>query len=775
MEKKPHRNPAVPQQPPSVTFIQTRLAETLDAVKGAQVDYNPKVDRFEPRRTGTVMPPAEKARLEQDTPEGDTQKHVLPVRELVPAVEAMLFWNAILDQAMARFIYQNMPEPEKLAQKPEYSIRSKKKWEDIHDNLQNARNVFNGAGKAVQSRFKKFYRSLADSADSMQEVMVMVPDDGAYISLVKFVLGLLLDVVSVAAQTRIQLTGFADEDEMKRGFARVEIFLSAFPGDPNIKDASVNMIACVLKAVEGAIVYFLSSTVSRALKSLSAIGQGQNYKKDLIDSISEIPAKTKELMDRVEESHIWVTQKAMGVTLTNIEGLRLLSVENTKAIALKTDGIINKGSEIVLRVDSWGKVIRHQLQQFAQDQETRDVQLKADLQAVLMNAVKPLFDAYEKKTEEIRRDNKKNTEDLKQSYEKNTEDLRRDNKSLRQELEILKRRDHSAATSRAPSPEPEQRLQSQTQWPNNPHYAQTSFPPWQDPYAYPNPYHQNHYLAPPPTQHYTPPQAPAPPPPPPEPTIHVKALIEALNIARLDKDDMEHAFSLSESIPFEYRLRAQEIVRAREFQTWATATESRELLVEGDPGLEAVPAGAAVSLVAASLMAGLRARQRGFASLVFFCGRHTSRDDAHAGAGPMLRSLIAQLLEQHYANYTFRQSDVSLDRVRTGTDLDALCRLLEWLTKWLPSETTVVVVVDGIGDYEMGRFKDGMLVVLRCLLGLARNESPQPVVKVLATSPTGTVGLRSEFTKSASSLLLMEELQIVSETMDMPELEGQLR
>jgi len=44
------------------------------------------------------------------------------------------------------------------------------------------------------------------------------------------------------------------------GFARVEIFLSAFPGDPNIKDASVDLIACILKAVEGAIVYFLSST-----------------------------------------------------------------------------------------------------------------------------------------------------------------------------------------------------------------------------------------------------------------------------------------------------------------------------------------------------------------------------------------------------------------------------------------------------------------------------------------------------------------------------------
>lgn len=199
MERKPHLHPAVLQEPPSVAFIQTRLAETLDAVKDAQVDYNLKMGRFEARRSGTIMSPTKKARLEQDTPEGDTPegdtpKHVMPVRELVPAVEAMLFWNTILDQAMERFVDENMPEPEKLVQKPEYSIRSKKKWEDIHENLQNARGVFDGVGKAVKSRFKKFYRFLADNTDSVQEIMVLVPDDGAYMSLVKFVLGALFDV-----------------------------------------------------------------------------------------------------------------------------------------------------------------------------------------------------------------------------------------------------------------------------------------------------------------------------------------------------------------------------------------------------------------------------------------------------------------------------------------------------------------------------------------------------------------------------------------------------
>jgi len=204
MEEKLHRIPAVPQQPPTVAFIQTRLAETVDALKDAQIDYDPKADHFEPRKTSTAMLPAENIHLEHDTSEKDmpkkgaserdSSKHVLPVRELVPAAEAMLFWSAILDQAMARFIDQNMPEPEKLTQKPEYSIRSKKKWQDIHERLENASNVFNGAGKTVKSRLKTIYRTLADNIDGVKEVVVMVPDDGAYVSLVKFVLGMLFDV-----------------------------------------------------------------------------------------------------------------------------------------------------------------------------------------------------------------------------------------------------------------------------------------------------------------------------------------------------------------------------------------------------------------------------------------------------------------------------------------------------------------------------------------------------------------------------------------------------
>lgn len=110
----------------------------------------------------------------------------------------------------------------------------------------------------------------------------------------------------------------------------------------------------------------------------------------------------------------------------DIEGLRLLSVENTKMIALKTDSIINQGKEIVLRVDSLGKVIQHQLQQFTQNQGARDAQQMANIQAVVANTIKSLFDDYQKKTEAV----------WEQKYEKKTEELQRQNKNLAQGMSL---------------------------------------------------------------------------------------------------------------------------------------------------------------------------------------------------------------------------------------------------------------------------------------------------------------------------------------------------
>ncbi len=76
------------------------------------------------------------------------------------------------------------------------------------------------------------------------------------------------------------------------------------------------------------------------------------------------------------------------------------------AISLKTDQIFNQGREIILRLDSVGRIVQDYMQQFTQQQEVRDANFKAEqeardaqLQADIMNWVKILFDDY---TENIR-------------------------------------------------------------------------------------------------------------------------------------------------------------------------------------------------------------------------------------------------------------------------------------------------------------------------------------------------------------------------------------
>jgi hypothetical protein len=49
-----------------------------------------------------------------------------------------------------------------------------------------------------------------------------------------------------------------NEGELEKSFSMVEIYLATFPGDLNVERASVDLIACVLKAIELVIAYFLS-------------------------------------------------------------------------------------------------------------------------------------------------------------------------------------------------------------------------------------------------------------------------------------------------------------------------------------------------------------------------------------------------------------------------------------------------------------------------------------------------------------------------------------
>jgi hypothetical protein len=233
----------------------------------------------------------------------------------------------------------------------------------------------------------------------------------------------------------------------------------------------------------------------------------------------------------------------------------------------------------------------------------------------------------------------------------------------------------------------------------------------------------------------------------------------------IDEKDLKSILDSSESVALKHRLRARAMVRTDEFQGWATTPGSCELLIQPDRFQDSIQTCNAVSLVVASLMETLRSRDR-YISLVFFCRRHTDMDDTCAYTGPaaMIRSIIAQLLEQSYQGYSFARSTVDLDGIRAG-NVAVLCALLEWLVKCLPEKDrkkTLVCITDGIDVYENGEDGDDLRTVMDTLLRLARIQDSDRVVKVLATCPVGTVSIDEAFQYETSSFLSMESLQIVS-------------
>lgn len=83
-----------------------------------------------------------------------------------------------------------------------------------------------------------------------------------------------------------------------------------------------------------------------------------------------------------------------------------------------------------------------------------------------------------------------------------------------------------------------------------------------------------------------------------------------------------------------------------------------------------------------------------------------------------------------------------------------------------------------MGVYETVKYEDDLWTVLNFWLGLARDNSISPAVKVLATSPMGTMSVHKAFDReqnnSSQSVLRMEGLPAMGEEVGMLELEGQM-
>lgn len=139
--------------------------------------------------------------------------------------------------------------------------------------------------------------------------------------------------------------------------------------------------------------------------------------------------------------------------------------------------------------------------------------------------------------------------------------------------------------------------------------------------------------------------------------------------------------------------------------------------------------------------------------LIWFCGLHVDKEDEERSEphstetiswpATMFRSFIAQLL-RYYPHFNLlhieQEAGADIIAAREGK-LKALWKVFHCLVRRLPGSVTLVCVIDGVVQYEMDRYEDAIMGLLKRLLGLGKGLE-QCRVKVLVVSPTKTESVR---------------------------------
>ncbi|KAJ3578821.1 hypothetical protein NPX13_g1740 [Xylaria arbuscula] len=237
------------------------------------------------------------------------------------------------------------------------------------------------------------------------------------------------------------------------------------------------------------------------------------------------------------------------------------------------------------------------------------------------------------------------------------------------------------------------------------------------------------------------------PPPKAQSIVNQDDLLQFLDMAGIEKTDIEYITQQRELIISRGQDRTEQIMKSSQLRDWLVQAHAKELLIHGnsDP-LPISP----VSFFCAMLVKSMHDVKR-FKSAVFFCGCHPYDD--YGGARTLIMSLLSQLLQQQQFDLSFIDYEMAY-RMDRG-DTQAFCYVFGRLVAQVNRQETVFCVIDGInfyecnGEEEMRELSD----VLRFLLDLTQRGS---VYKILVTSPSSTEDVR-EAVKDEDYLALPEQ------------------
>lgn len=255
-------------------------------------------------------------------------------------------------------------------------------------------------------------------------------------------------------------------------------------------------------------------------------------------------------------------------------------------------------------------------------------------------------------------------------------------------------------------------------------------------------------------------------------------------------DDIQTVLSTEYSISSSSRHRARQIAGNPKFRNWMLSTSSsRRLFILGDFRPDTPHYISALSVFCATLTQAFITRER-YVPLAFFCGQHLYHEEeidpsalkvVAPGGRQMIHSLVSQLLRQFPrlgAYWALEQNLLACCDIKGAASgsLDELCRMFRQIVHSVPSDRTIICLIDGISYFETDELQEEMLVVVGLILDISRRHEalqrggfpPEGcALKVLVTSPFSTSELHNLFQgddeceEEFSSMLDMAEMPTV--------------
>lgn len=279
--------PRTERPPMSVQFIDDDLKDLHNALKHPLSAYDSHSRRYVAVSSTSGLASGEELapHLTDTIPEGGSSFG--QSQALVPATTPMTFWDSIFQASLDRFRTLWPDEPQGREKSGfNYSIRQKLTWEDIYGQLQKAREFYDGDTKGLWGRHAKSYtkkrRSFIDHTAPVARQAVRFVPQMDYTTPVVAAVQVIVDVsildlyphlmvvlqshltwifkaFETTSRVRGTMTTGLNQQDLERKFSSIELFLATFPKDTAIREASIELIAATLKAIENVIGFFLES------------------------------------------------------------------------------------------------------------------------------------------------------------------------------------------------------------------------------------------------------------------------------------------------------------------------------------------------------------------------------------------------------------------------------------------------------------------------------------------------------------------------------------